>query len=94
MGRGNSHLFTIIVNGPVNVNDVIDLSPQSFASKRKLHSTQYTYRKRIPFLINGALSRCGLRWSTQAEYGTIYCSEPLPRRPGVLRRRRWRGNTR
>ena len=39
MGRGNSHLFTIIVNGPVNVNDVIDLSPQSLASKRKLHST-------------------------------------------------------
>src|ERR1700688_623146 len=39
MGRGNSHLFTIIVNGPVNVNDVIDLRPQSLASKRKLHST-------------------------------------------------------
>jgi hypothetical protein len=39
MGGGNPHLFAIIVDGPVNVNDVIDLSPQSVASKRKLHST-------------------------------------------------------
>jgi hypothetical protein len=39
MGRGNPHIFTAIVNGPVNDNDVIDLNPQSLASKRKLQST-------------------------------------------------------
>jgi hypothetical protein len=34
MGCGNPYLFTIIVNGPVNDNDVIDLNPQSLASCR------------------------------------------------------------
>jgi hypothetical protein len=39
MGRGNPHLFTIIVNGPLNDNGIIDLNPQSLASRMEHHST-------------------------------------------------------
>ena len=59
MGCSNPYLFTIIVNGPVKDNDVIDLNPQSLASISKLHSTTKYLPQTRPSPRETGLSECG-----------------------------------
>jgi hypothetical protein len=69
MGSGDPHLFTIILDDPVNDDDGVDFNPQSLASKKEeaLLDPLYTDRKSIPFLINGII---GI-WLTLAHAGRI-----------------------